>query len=112
LHNFYVDRGLVKHVRVVITHAGARLITVQLLKGIAGAINGIDDEDILIPRFNFTATLPLGHTLVRRLFSLAPAYVTTFNSCQRLTLDLLGVDLTRAVCSHGKLYTALSRIRH
>jgi hypothetical protein len=112
LRNLSVDRGLVKNVRVVVTHAGTRLITVRLLKGIAGAVNRIDDEDILIPRINFTATLPSGHTLARRQFPLAPAYMTTFNSCQGLTLDILGVDLTRPVFSHGQLYTALSRIRH
>jgi hypothetical protein len=112
LRNFSVDRGLVKNVRVVVTHAGNRLITVRLLRGIAGAVSRIDDEDILIPRINFPTTLPSGHTLSRRQFPLAPAYATTFNSCQGLTLDILGVDLTRPVFSHGQLYTALSRIRH
>ena len=43
---------------------------------------------------------------------LAPAYATTFNSCQGLTLDRVGVDLTRPVFSHGQLYTALSQIHH
>jgi hypothetical protein len=50
--------------------------------------------------------------LLRCQFPLAPAYATTFNSCQGLTLDIVGVDLTRPVFSHGQLYTALSRIRH
>jgi hypothetical protein len=112
LRNFSVDRGLVKNVRVVVTHTGTRLITVRLLRGVAGPVNRIDDEDILIPRINFTATLPSGHTLSRRQFPVALAYATTFNSCQGLTLDILGVDLTRPVFSHGQLYTALSRIRH
>jgi hypothetical protein len=101
LRNFSIDRGLVKNVRVVVMHVG-----------IAGGFNQIDDEDILIPRINFTATLSSGHTLLRRQFPLAPAYATTFNSCQGLTLDILGIDLTRPVFSHGQLYTALSRVRH
>ncbi|KIM52666.1 hypothetical protein SCLCIDRAFT_140708, partial [Scleroderma citrinum Foug A] len=50
--------------------------------------------------------------LHRKQFPLAPAYATTFNSCQGLTLDCVGIDLTRPVFSHGQLYTALSRIRH
>ncbi|KAF7344341.1 ATP-dependent DNA helicase [Mycena sanguinolenta] len=112
LRNFSVDRGLVKNVRVVIVQTGIRLITVRLLKGVVGGINIIDNEDILIPRICFSVVLASGHTLLRRQFPLAPAYSTTFNSCQGLTLDVLGVDLTRPVFSHGQLYTALSRIRH
>jgi hypothetical protein len=112
LRNFSVDWGLVKNVRVVIMDVGTRLVIVRLLRGIAGAINYIDNEDILIPRINFSAELPSGHTLLRRQFPLGPGYATTFNSCQGLTLDILGVDLTRPVFSHGQLYTALSRIRH
>ncbi|KAI6019284.1 hypothetical protein PISMIDRAFT_121718, partial [Pisolithus microcarpus 441] len=45
-------------------------------------------------------------------FPLAPAYASTFNSCQGLTLDSVGLDLTNPVFSHGQLYTALSRVRH
>jgi hypothetical protein len=113
LRNFSIDLGLVKNVRVVIIQVGIRIITVRLLRGLAGSTGTyIDAEDILIPRICFTATLPSGHTLLRRQFPLAPAYSTTFNSCQGLTLDIVGVDLTRPVFSHGQLYTALSRIRH
>ena len=71
-----------------------------------------EEEDILIPRISFLHQLPSGHTLLCRQFPLTPAYATTFNSCQGLTLDIVGVDLTRPVFSHGQLYTALSHIRH
>ena len=62
-------------------------------------------EDVLIPCICFTPE-------VRRQFPLAPAYVTTFNSCQGLTLDRVAIDLTRPVFSHGQLYTALTRVRN
>ena len=52
------------------------------------------------------------HTLLWQQFPLAPAYATTFNGCQGLTLDKVGVDLETNVFSHGQLYTALSRVRH
>lgn len=108
MRNFSIDRGLVKNTRVVVTNVGCRLITVRIVRpGLS-----VDDEDLLIPRISFDTHLPSGHTLLRRQFPLAPAYATTFNSCQGLTLDKLGVDLTRPVFSHGQLYTALSRIRH
>jgi hypothetical protein len=113
LRNFSLDLGLVKNVRVVIIDVGVRIITVRLLRGMSGATGMyVDSEDILIPRISFTATLSSGHTLLRRQFPLAPAYSTTFNSCQGLTLDVIGVDLRRPVFSHGQLYTALSRIRN
>ena len=63
------------------------------------------------PLWSSFTILPSGHTLFRKQFPLAPAYATTFNSCQGLTLDRVGVDLTRPVFSHGQLYTALTRIR-
>ncbi|KIO00511.1 hypothetical protein M404DRAFT_152443 [Pisolithus tinctorius Marx 270] len=110
MRNFSIDQGLVKNCRVVIIATSQRLITVHI-------INEHDNtesitDDILIPRITFTASLHSGHTLLRRQFPLAPAYATTFNSCQGLTLDTVGIDLTRPVFSHGQLYTALSCIRH
>ena len=108
MRNFSLDRGLVKNVRAVVVGVGTRLITIRLLRD-----NRVEDiNDILIPRITFTHTLQSKHTLHRRQFPLAPAYATTFNSCQGLTLDKVGVDVTRPVFSHGQLYTALSRVRH
>ena len=107
-----MDRGLVKNVCVVVVDVGTRIVTVRLLCPGDLTNSGIG-EDILIPRISFLHQLPSGHTtLLRRQFPLAPAYATTFNSCQGLTLDIVGVDLTRPVFSHGQLYTALSCIRH
>ncbi|KAJ3553472.1 hypothetical protein NM688_g3598 [Phlebia brevispora] len=48
---------------------------------------------------------------VRKQFPLAPLYATTFNSCQGLTVDRMGIDLTLPVFSHGQLHTALSPVR-
>jgi len=107
MRNFSVDRGLVKNARVVITDVGQRLISVRLLRpGMVPA-----GEEILLPRITFTSPLPSRHTLVRRQFPVAAAYACTFTGCQGLTCDRIGADLTRAVFSHGQLYTALSRIR-
>jgi len=43
-------------------------------------------------------------------FPLTLGYATTFNSCQGLNLDHVGVNLTDPVFSHGQLYTTLSHI--
>lgn len=72
----------------------------------------IDKDDILIPRIVFKSKLSSGYMFLHCQFPLAPAYTTTFNSCQGLTLDKCGIDLTQDVFLHGQLYTALSRIRH
>ncbi|KAI6013164.1 hypothetical protein PISMIDRAFT_100584, partial [Pisolithus microcarpus 441] len=45
-------------------------------------------------------------------FPLAPTYASTFNSCQGLTLDSVGLDLTNPVFSHEQFYTALSHVCH
>ena len=110
IRNLSIDRGLVKNTHVVINSLGRRLITVRVLHGMRGVCT--ESENILIPRISFSSVLPSGHTLLHLQFPLAPAYATTFNSCQGLTLDSVAVDLIRPVFSHGQLYTALSRIRH
>ena len=107
MRNFSVERGLVKNACVLVTDLGVRLISVRLLKDTFS----MENEDILLPRITFSSRLPSGHTLIRKQFPLAPAYATTFNSCQGLTLDIIGMDLTKPVFSHGQLYTALSRVR-
>lgn len=111
MRNFSIDRGMVKNVRAVVESVGHRIVTVRLMSSLGG-VNRIEPEIILIPRIKFDHTLHSGHTLQRRQFPLTLAYATTFNSCQGLTLDRIGVDLTRPVFSHGQLYTALSRIRN
>lgn len=111
MRNLSLDRGLVKNARCVVVNVGRRVIVIRLLRDHAGP-RPEDNEEILIPRISFTYDIPgSGFTLIRRQFPLAPAYATTFNSCQGLTLDRVGVDLTHPVFSHGQLYTALSRIR-
>jgi len=40
------------------------------------------------------------------------AYASMFHSCQGLTLDYVGIDLTTPMFTHGQLYTALSQVRN
>ena len=107
MRNLSVDRGLVKNCRVIVKALGKSVVSVQVITK-----NGPSPEEVILPRINFTYAIPgSGFTLCRKQFPLAPAYATTFNSCQGLTLDKVGVDVTNPVFSHGQLYTALSRIR-
>jgi ATP-dependent DNA helicase PIF1 len=59
LHNFSLDRQLVKNVCVVVVDIGAPLVTVRLI-----CPSGVPhDEDILIPQIPFTYVWPFGpHT--------------------------------------------------
>lgn len=110
LRNFSIDEGLVKNARVEVVDVGRHIVTVKLLP--IDSSQEIRSENILIPRITFSEELYSKYTLLRRQFPLAPAYATTFNSCQGLTLDRAGIDLTVPVFSHGQLYTALSRVRN
>jgi hypothetical protein len=111
LRNLSIDLGLVKNARVEVVGTGSKLISIRLLHGIQPSETN-PTLPILLPRITFKDRLPSGHTLCRRQFPLSPAYASTFHSCQGLTLDCVGVDLTQEVFTHGQLYTALSRIRH
>ncbi len=111
VQNLSLDRGLTKNTHVIVVALRRHIITVRILRGARG-IAVPEAEDILIPRITFLHVLHSGHTLLRHQFPLAPAYATTFNSCQGLMLDNVGVDLTCPAFAHGQLYTALSRICH
>ena len=110
MRNFSIDNGLVKNARVLITLLGTHIIAVRKII-LIGNEGRVDADDILIPRIHFHHHLHSGYTLIRKQFPLTLAYASTFNSCQGLTLDKIGCDLTIPVFSHGQLYTALSRIK-
>ena len=102
--------GLVTNVQVVVTRMGSKLVTIRMLQDTQ--VPGTDPStNILLPCITLKERLPSGHTLCRWQFPLAPAYAPTFHSCQGLTLDSIGVDLTQDVFTHGQLYMVLSRIR-
>jgi hypothetical protein len=109
IHNFSIDRGLVKNVQLIVTDMGDQLITVHLIHRRGDTIY-TEDKDILIPRILFTYLLPSGHTLLCCQFPLALGYATTFNRCQGLNLDCIAINLTHPVFFHGQLYTVFSHI--
>jgi len=109
LRNFSINMGLVKNARVVVTGTGSKLIAIRVLQDTQTSRTN-PTADILLPHITFKERLRSGHMLCRRQFPLAPAYASTFHSCQGLTLDCVGIDLTQDMFTHGQLYTALSRI--
>ena len=104
-----LDRGLVKNVWVVVAVGiRNRLVTVKLLK-IVNGVPTVGVEEILLPIITFVSDLLESSQDTRWYESnFFWAYATTFNSCQGLTLDRLGIELTRSAFSHGQLYTAMS----
>jgi ATP-dependent DNA helicase PIF1 len=111
MRNLSIKNGLVKNTRVVITGLGKHVLSVRKLS-LHGDRGVMDSDTIFLPRIKFIERLRSGHTLERRQFPVALAYSSTFNSCQGLTLDSVGCDLTTPAFSHGQLYVALSRIRN
>jgi ATP-dependent DNA helicase PIF1 len=110
MRNLSIKHSLVKNTRVVITALQNHVISVRKVT-LLNDTGVLDNEDILLPRIKFIHHLRSGHTLARRQFPIALAYASTFNSCQGLTLDAVGCDLTLPAFAHGQLYVALSRIR-
>ncbi|KAG1877063.1 hypothetical protein C8R48DRAFT_591067, partial [Suillus tomentosus] len=69
-------------------------------------------ETHCLPRITFSFNPPrCSWTVNRKQFPLRPAYATTFNSCQGLTLQKAVLDLRTDSFTHGQPYTALSRVR-
>ncbi|KAE8195410.1 hypothetical protein CF336_g3094 [Tilletia laevis] len=103
MRNMSVEKGLVKHARVVITRINTASIGIRLLS--TGATHAL-------PRIVFEFT-PIGSPfkLLRRQFALRAAYAATFHSCQGLTLDQSVIDCTIPIFAHGQRYACLSRTR-
>jgi hypothetical protein len=68
-----------------------------------GAIIQLDDVENSYPGSLLLEVIPQATHCFDTNFLLQLA--TTFNGCQRLMLDMLGMDLTQPVSSHGQLYT-------
>ena len=102
--NLSVEQGLVKNARVIVEHCEQHSVGVRLISGHHGVL--------YLPRitFNFTPKFS-SWSIERRQFPLKPAYASTFNSCQGLTLDRVVLDLSIPVFTHGQLYTSISRVR-
>ena len=110
LRNLSIDKGLVKNARVVTKTLGSHLISISPATNSQDSFSS--DTEILLPRITFEYDVPASpYTLQRKQHPLAACYATTFHSCQGLTLDRVGIDLTKSVFTHGQLYTALSRVR-
>ncbi|KAG2130849.1 hypothetical protein DEU56DRAFT_740439, partial [Suillus clintonianus] len=102
--NMSVDKGLVRNVRVRITALHNRFVEVQIPA--TGEIH-------CLPRITFSFNPARSSwTVNRKQFPLRPAYATTFNGSQGLTLQRAVVDVRTDGFAHGQLYTALSRVRH
>src|SRR5882762_7771369 len=98
--NLSVEHGLVKNTHVEIIKLWQRTADVRV-------IGKEQVHCILHINFQFHPNYSTW-TINHRQLPLRPAYATTFNSCQGLTLNKIIVDLHNLVFAHGQLYTALS----
>lgn len=101
--NLSVEKGLVRNARVCITALHQRFIEVQIPN---------TEKKHCLPRITFAFNpTHSSWTVNRKQFPLRPAYATTFNGSQGLTLQKAVLDLRTDSFAHGQLYTALSRVR-
>ena len=128
IRNIDPSRGLTKNTRVIICNLFKYTVEVETIASIVAgrlvdpvrleatwpqALILIDSSQIRlhIPRFTFHFQ-PRGFnfTVLRKQVPLALCYATSFNGCQGLTVQKLGLDLHRSVFSHGQLYSAMTRV--
>jgi len=108
MRNLSVPKGLVKNQCVLIESCSSCWIEVWLLE-----TGNCPNVTHLIPCINFDFKPAYAeYTVHQKQFPLRLAYLTTFNSCQGLTLDQVVLDCREDVFAHGQLYTALTRVRH
>jgi ATP-dependent exoDNAse (exonuclease V) alpha subunit len=101
--NMSVENGLVRNARVRINSLHRRFVEVEIPR--TGELH-------CLPRITFSFNPARSSwTVNRKQFPLRPAYATTFNGCQGLTLQRAVLDLRTDSFAHGQLYTALSRVR-
>ncbi|KAG2335347.1 hypothetical protein BDR05DRAFT_832727, partial [Suillus weaverae] len=100
--NLSVEKGLVRNARVCITSLHRRSVEVQIPQ---------TEEIHCLPHITFAFNPACSSwTVDRKQFPLRPAYATTFNGSQGLTLEKTVLDLRTDSFAHGQLYTALSRV--
>jgi hypothetical protein len=106
LRNLAPRQGLCNGTRMILRHAGERVLEVQI---IGGEHHG---SIAFIPRITLTpssSSTDLSFTLQRRQFPVRLAFAMTINKSQGQSVKWVGLDLRAAVFGHGQLYVALSR---
>lgn len=104
LRNMDQTNGLCNGTRMVLLDVRPRVLQCRVLGGKhAGKV-------VFIPRISLQPSnedLPV--SLTRRQFPVRLAFSMTINKSQGQSLHYVGIDLRKAVFSHGQLYVALSR---
>ena len=124
--NFDASRGLTKNTRIIVRKLFRHTVEVETISSVVAgrtvdpvsclvsyllAVNYTLQVRLHIPRINCHFQPPSFNFVVhRKQIPLALCYATTFNGCQGLTVQRLGLDLRRPVFSHGQLYSAMTRV--
>ena len=96
IQNLYPKEGLCNSTCLVVTRLRRRCLETRILTGeFAGQLR-------VIPRIQLTSTEgELPFIITRRQFPVRPCFAMTVNKSQGQSLDVAGVDLRRAVFTHG-----------
>ena len=91
---------------------GSRLYVKELHQNYIVAQKLMTTDYYLIPRMTLTLdNLGIPIKMKRVQFPIVLNMVMTINKSQGQSFDVVGIDLTNEVFSHGQLYVALSRTR-
>ncbi|KAG7558280.1 hypothetical protein FFLO_02843 [Filobasidium floriforme] len=104
LRNLDPANGLCNGTRLLLTAIQPRVLRAKIVFGDHAG------KEVLIPRIALDiAHQSLPFKLRRLQFPVRLAFSLTINKAQGQSLDVVGLDLTRPVFTHGQLYVGFSR---
>ena len=111
LRNMNIKLGLCNGSRFVLLDCSSPFLLKCQLIPVTPLAPGEEATIFFLPRINSSPTEQYPFQFQRKQFPILPAFAMTINKSQGGTFDMVGIDLSVPIFSHGQLYVALSRVR-
>ena len=111
LRNMNVEEGCCNGTRVVILDIQHHYLHCEIIPN-DPLPDGVPPYQFFLPRIKTSPSPTYPFTFTRKQYPIRPAFAVTINKSQGGTYDVVGLDLSSPVFSHGQLYVALSRVRN
>jgi ATP-dependent DNA helicase PIF1 len=111
LRNMDVEAGCCNGTRFFILEIQQHYIHCEIIPNDT-LLEGQQAYQFLLPRVKLTPPASYPFTFTRKQYPIKPAFAMTINKSQGGTFDVVGLDLSSHVFSHGQLYVALSRVKN
>lgn len=106
IRNYYPKKGLCNETRLIIS----RLYNFCIKGRTISRDPRFNGKEHLLSRITLRSNEGLDFTLTRKQLPLKLCFSMTISKSQGQTLNLIGVDLTNPVFTHGQFYVAMSRV--